>query len=128
MAELTEEEWNAAVERGRVQFETEPHARAARYDRQSGMVVVDLYNGCTLMVPARQLQGLTEATDDQLSRVEVSGFGYGLHWEDLDADFTVPGLANGRFGTARYMEPRRAQLRALLNEMTAGHADDIAAE
>ena len=28
---------------------------------------------------------------------------YGLHWEKLDADFTVPGLLAGIFGTKRYM-------------------------
>ena len=33
--------------------------------------------------------------DEDLAQVEVLGSGYGLHWEALDADFTLPGL----FGT-----------------------------
>jgi hypothetical protein len=35
--------------------------------------------------------------------VEVSAAGYGLHWESLDLDYTVPGLMNGVFGTAKWM-------------------------
>ena len=128
MDDLTDEEWEAANERGRVVFETEPHAKSARFDRASGMVVIELYNGCALSVPARQLQGLSEATDDQLAQVEILGVGYGLHWESLDADFTVPGLANGRFGTAKFMQTRKARLREILNQILDGRAGAIAAE
>ena len=62
----------------------------------------------------RQLQGLTDASDDELMQVEIIGLGYGLHWEAKDADFTVGGLMAGRFGTASYMERERARLRAIL--------------
>ena len=43
------------------------------------------------------------ATDDQLAAVEILGNGYGLHWEALDADISVPGLLAGIFGTKAYM-------------------------
>ena len=128
MAELSDEGLEAANERGRTLFETEPHAKSARFDRASGMIVLELYNGCTLAVPARRLQGLGNATDDQLAEVEISGFGYGLHWKALDADFTVPGLANGRFGTARFMEGPRARLRTILNDLLGDRTGAVAAE
>ena len=118
MAELTDEEYEAARERGRVEFETKPHARTARYDRDAGMVVVELYNGCVFSFPPRQLQGLENASDAELASVEVIGIGYGLHWEPLDADFTVHGLMEGRFGTAKYMAPLRARLRSLMEEIS----------
>jgi hypothetical protein len=128
MAELTNEDWEAANERGRIVFETEPHAKTARADRASGMIVLELFNGCTLSVPARHLQGLGQATDDQLAEVEITGVGYGLHWETLDADFTVPGLANGQFGSAKFMEAPRARLRSILAGLLDGHEGAIAAE
>ncbi len=103
MVEMTDEDWAAAEERGRVVAETEPHARFARYDRDTGLIVVELTNGATFAVPAKHLQGLDQATSEQLAAVEIGPRGYGLHWEELDADFTVPGLLAGRFGTKAYM-------------------------
>lgn len=107
MVEVTNEEWAAAEERGRVVAETEPHARLARYDRETGLLVIELTNGATFAVPAKHLQGLQQATSEQLAAVEVGIGGYALHWEELDADFTVPGLLAGRFGTAAYMSQFR---------------------
>lgn len=103
MVELTDAEYEAAVERGRIAEATEPRARSARYDRKSGKIVIELKNGSTFAFPARLAQGLENATDDELAEVEVLGTGYGLHWESLNEDYTVPGLLAGIFGTRRYM-------------------------
>jgi hypothetical protein len=103
MAELTDEEIAAAMERGRIAEATEPRAKSARYDRKSGRIVVELKNGCVFAFPARLAQGLENATDDQLDEVEVLGRGYGLHWEGLNEDHAVPALLAGIFGTRRYM-------------------------
>jgi len=116
MAELTDQEFEAAKECGRVLFETEPHAKSVRHDLKSGMTVVDLYNGCTFAFPPRTLQGLDHASDEDLVRVEISGLGYGLHWESMDADFTVGGLMAGRFGSAAHMARERARLRTILED------------
>ncbi len=120
MVELTDDEYEAACERGRIEFETMPHARSARYDRGTGMVIVDLYNGCVFSFPARELQGLEDASEAELRDVEVIGVGSGLSWEARDADFSVAGLMAGRFGTAAHMAPRRARLRAMLEQAVAG--------
>ena len=115
MGELTDDEFEKARERGRIVFETEPHAKSVRHDVKSGMTIVELYNGCTFAFPPRRLQGLEQASDEDLSQVEINGLGYGLHWEALDADFTVGGLMAGRFGSAAHMERERARLRAILD-------------
>ena len=44
-------------------------------------------------------QGLETATGEELGAVEILGAGYGLHWEALDTDLSVPGLLAGLFGT-----------------------------
>lgn len=106
MAELTNAQIDAALERGRIARTTEPRAAAARYDKQLGQVVVDLTNGCTFAFPPRMAQGLEAATDTQLAEIEILGNGYGLHWEALDADLSVPGLLAGIFGTSAYMAGR----------------------
>jgi Protein of unknown function (DUF2442) len=87
---------------------TEPQARAARFDAISGRIVVDLANGCSFAFPARLAQGLEDASADALAEVEVLGQGYGLHWEKLDVDLSIPGLLAGLFGTKAFMDRQRA--------------------
>ena len=72
-------------------------------------MVVDLTNGCSFVFPARSLQGLARASDAALAEVEILGSGHGLHWRALDADFTVPGLLMGVFGTRAWMASELAR-------------------
>jgi hypothetical protein len=109
MAELTDSQIDAALERGGIAQASEPRAAAARYDKRRGQVIVDLTNGCTFAFPPRVAQGLETATDDQLSKIEILGHGYGLRWERLDADLSIPGLLAGIFGTSAYMARRAGQ-------------------
>jgi hypothetical protein len=76
-----------------------PRAVSARYDRRSGRIEIELTNGCLFAFPTENAQGLEGATRAALERVEVWGDGYALHWEDLDADFTVHGLLAGHLGS-----------------------------
>lgn len=103
MAEPTDAEIDAATERGRIARLHEPRALVARYDGQLGKMVVELTNGCTFMFPPRLAQGLETATENQLAQVEILGAGYGLHWEALDADLSVPGLLAALLGTTAHM-------------------------
>jgi hypothetical protein len=109
MAELTDAQIDAALERGKIAQASEPRAAAARYDKRRGQVVVDLTNGCTFAFPPRMAQGLEMATDDELSKIEILGRGYGLHWEGLEVDLSIPGLLAGIFGTSAYMARRAGQ-------------------
>jgi hypothetical protein len=103
MADVTEAQIDAAFERGRLVLETEPRAASARYDRKLKRIVVDLTNGCIFAFPPRLAQGLEAATDEQLDKVEILGAGYGLHWNALDVDLSLPGLLAGLFGTRAHM-------------------------
>lgn len=109
MVEITDAQIDAALERGKLTLETEPRAATARYDRQLDRVIVDLTNGCTFAFPPQIAQGLESATADQLAEVEILGLGYGLHWEGLDADLSLPGLMAGILGTKAYMARRAGQ-------------------
>lgn len=80
-----------------------PRAVGARYNRRSRRIELELANGCLFAFPAESAQGLAEATADQLAAVEIVGDGYALHWEELDAGFTIEGLLAGRLGTRAWM-------------------------
>jgi hypothetical protein len=101
-----------AIERGKAKLMAEPRAVAARYDAAADRIIVDLSSGATFAFPPALVEFLQGATPEQLAEVEVQGAGFGLHWEALDVDYTVAGLMNGVFGTARWMAARAGQARS----------------
>lgn len=101
--ELTDAQIEAANERGRIAYATEPRAVAARYDAKAGRIVVELASGATFGFPPALAQGLCDASPEELADIEVSAAGFGLHWPRIDEDYTVKGLMNGVFGTAKWM-------------------------
>jgi hypothetical protein len=109
MAGLNDCQIDAAAERGKAARLNEPRAFGARYDSDLDRVIVALTNDCTFSFPPRLVQGLEAATEDQLAAVKVLGAGYGLHWEALDVDISIPGLIAGLFGTKAYMARRAGQ-------------------
>lgn len=82
---------------------TEPRAESAYYHQSSDRIVINLKSGATYSFPAALAQGLAGASPEDLAEVEVTPSGDGLHWEKLDADFSVPALLAGVFGTAAWM-------------------------
>ena len=95
IADLTDAEIDAALERGRAVAASETRAVSARHDAASGRVVVDLANGCTFAFPARRVQGLETATDEEIAAVELLPQGGGLRWKNRDVDISLPGLIAG---------------------------------
>jgi hypothetical protein len=68
------------------------YAVAARYDHSSGRVVVKLNTEVEISFPARSAEGLANASPDDLSAIEMSPSGLGLHRPNLDADLYVQSL------------------------------------
>lgn len=81
----------------------EPRAKSARYDRRTNRIVVELRNGATFMFPAELAQGLAGAAPKDLAEVQVTPSGAGLRWPSLDADFSLPNLLAGEFGSKSWM-------------------------
>ena len=74
--------------------EIEPRAVRAWYDAERGFVMFEVKNGCVFGFPPLEgdYWGLKDATLEQLAAVEAIDDGEALHWEELDADISVPGL------------------------------------
>jgi hypothetical protein len=109
MVNLTEAAFEVAEARGRKMLETAPRATAARYDRKTERVVVDLVNGCTYAFPAQLVQDLQGASHEDLADVHVDGLGFDLHWPALSVDLYVPALVSGIFGTRGWMAKELAR-------------------
>ena len=102
--ETLEDQLNRARDRAVLSDATEPRAVSAHYDRASSQIVIHLKDGSIFMFPHKLGQGLAGASPDDLSSIEVTYFGIGLHWEALDVDLTVPSLLQGVYGTKAWME------------------------
>jgi hypothetical protein len=81
----------------------EPRAKSARYDRRTNRIVVELRNGASFIFPPELAQGLAGASPKDLAEVQVTPSGSGLRWPTLDADFSLPNLLAGEFGSKRWM-------------------------
>lgn len=68
-----------------------------------GRLQIEFSGRWTLLVPANEIEGLEQATREDLSAVEISPSGFGLHFPTVDADVYLPGLLEGHFGSRRYM-------------------------
>ncbi|NTJ41657.1 DUF2442 domain-containing protein [Agrobacterium larrymoorei] len=106
MVEITDAELAQAKQRWQAERAERPIPSSVRLDTQSERIIVEFTNGAAFMVPARSLEGLQEATAQQLAEVELLGE-TGLHWESLDVDYSIAGLMSGIFGTKAFMDVQR---------------------
>lgn len=90
----------AANQRMRDTQQRGPVAVSARYDRRLRRVFVTLESGLALAFRAVDVEGLEQATDQQLAVIEISPSGLGLHFPEVDADVYLPGLVAGAFGSS----------------------------
>jgi hypothetical protein len=93
---LTDEQIRASLPAARARelesARVEPRAVGAYFDAERRRIVIELKNGCAFAFPSQQGGGLQGATPEQLAAVEIDPGGEGLHWEELDADISIPGL------------------------------------
>ncbi|MEO9035161.1 MAG: DUF2442 domain-containing protein [Gemmatimonadaceae bacterium] len=66
--------------------------KSVRYDVTARRLMIELINGVLFGVPIDALREIRSADDTELKRVELLGAGGILHWESLDADYSVPAL------------------------------------
>lgn len=106
MVEVTDAELMAAKHRWEEERALRPAASSVRFDPASERFIVEFTNGASFMFPARALEGMQDATAQQMAEVELLGE-TGLHWESLDLDYSIAGLMQGIFGSRAFMNAQR---------------------
>jgi hypothetical protein len=101
--EISEAEFERASERAAKRREAGPYAVAVEFDRDRRMIAVSLNNGAEVRFPAGKLEGLAGAADADLAVIEIDPDGSGISFPKLDADFSLPGLLAGIFGSPKWM-------------------------
>ena len=93
----------AANARAAARLAINPTVVAARYDRRVGQIVVALSSGLEIAFKPHDAQGLEAARPAQLTGIEISPSGLGLHFTALDADLYLPALLEGFLGSRKWM-------------------------
>lgn len=83
-----------------------PRVMAARYDKGTGRVVVNLSTKLDVAFAPEDVQGLENARPPQLEPIEISPSGFGIYFPKLDADIYIPALLEGFLGSRSWMAGR----------------------
>lgn len=69
--------------------------RVAEVEVTDDELTVRLMDGRTISVPLVWYPRLSNATPEQRKNWQISGGGYGIHWEEIDEDLSTEGLLRG---------------------------------
>jgi hypothetical protein len=86
-----------------------PRAVAACYDRKTGRIVINLSSKLILSFLPEDVEGLEDAHKSQLSEIEITPSGFGIHFPAIDADVYLPSLLEGITGSKAWMASRLGQ-------------------
>lgn len=100
---LTDDDVRRAEKRMQAHLKRQARAIVARYEEHARRIVVTLSNRLELGIPVDLAEDLSGASASELSDIEVSPTGLGLHWPRLDVDLYLPALMQGVFGSRRWM-------------------------
>jgi hypothetical protein len=107
--EISDEVFEAANKRGKAKKAAYPAVVSARYDRRICKIVVSLASGLDLAFSPHDAQGLETARPIDLTDIQISASGLGLHFSKLDADIYIPGLIEGFLGAKSWIASENGQ-------------------
>jgi len=101
--DIRNEEYEAANKRAAESQRKTPTATVVRYDRRISRIVIALSSGIEIAFRPRDAQGLERAKPDDMSEIEISPSGLGIHFPRLDVDLYLPALLEGFLGSRNWM-------------------------
>lgn len=102
---ITPDALERANRRGKA-TQAEYAALAARFDEESGRVVVSLHSDMEFTFPPTAIQGLEQARPAELKDLRLTPSGLGIYFPKLDVDISIPGLLHGVTGSTNWMASR----------------------
>ncbi|MBK9215131.1 MAG: DUF2442 domain-containing protein [Chloracidobacterium sp.] len=89
---------------GDKEYRNERGASRYSYDARSREIRLDFADGFALLFPASHIKELRSVADADIAGGKLTPLGDAIHWDALDAHYTVSGLLAGRFGTREWMK------------------------
>ena len=81
----------------------EPLAISAVYNRVEDTITLRLDSGRRLVLPREEMQGLQDATPEQISDIQIFS-GVDMCWPQLDLDHNLRSLLSHRYGSDQWMQ------------------------
>jgi Protein of unknown function (DUF2442) len=106
MAIITEHQKLEADARMKERVAAGPSAVSVSYRRAEGRIMIELSNGSLVGIPASEIQGLEQASPEDLEVIELTPLGDGLHFPAVDADLYLPALLADVLGSRTFMARR----------------------
>jgi hypothetical protein len=103
---ISDEEFERAEKRGRELIENVPHAVEACYVPALKRILVLLSDGMEISLRTNEYLTTQNATDEQLSTIELFANGFEIHFPKLDEGFWVPDLLEHLLGVRKFLRHR----------------------
>ena len=104
---FTDEEIDEQIKRGHEQYDDyvkdKPVATSYKFDPVRRIVSIRAKDGSRIDFPVSKIRELQNATDKEIQGGYITKAGDAIHWDELDAHYTVAGLAANIFGTKEWM-------------------------
>lgn len=104
---FTDEEVDAKIAHGKSLYEDyvkdKPIATSYKFDPLKRIVSVRAKDGSRIDFPVSKIRELQNAADKEIEKGYITDGGDALHWDNLDAHYTIAGLAANVFGTKEWM-------------------------
>ncbi len=111
MANQTDAEIDAGIDAWFDRYGSEPEpelvlADLVEFDFPKRLLLLHLSNGRRLVLPLEDVQGLGEATKEQLENYDLQE-GQGIEWPGLGVAYRIEGLLAGSYGNEAWMRELR---------------------
>ena len=104
---FTDNELDQQISRGKEFHQTaegrRTDAASFRYEPITRIFSIRLADGSGIDFPVSKIKELRNATDEAIGDACISREGDVIHWDELDAHYTMAGLAASIFGTQEWM-------------------------
>jgi hypothetical protein len=105
---FTEEELDEQIRRAEASYdeyiEGKPIATNYRFDPATRIVSIRTNDGSRIDFPIWKIRELQNASDAEVKDAYITKAGDAIHWDNLDAHYTIAGLAANIFGTKEWMQ------------------------
>lgn len=106
---MTDEDIDAWLEEARNDTSSpDPAPTSAEYNRALDVIVIKIDNGTRLVIPRELMEGLEDATPEELADIEIIGTQI-IGWTTLDVHHHIERLMAGKYSTERWKQAHKPQ-------------------
>ncbi len=104
---FTEDEIDEQIARGKTRYDDyvkdKPVATGFKFDASTRILSIRTQDSTRIDFPVARIRELQNASEKDIRSGYITKSGDAIHWDELDAHYTIAGLAANIFGTKEWM-------------------------